>query len=142
MNYLGMTFAWILVISGILGIILGAFWAMPKYRVYSAGLGVQQQKLVGEAELKRAQQNRLIIIEQAKAGVEAAKYDARAEVERAKGVAEANEIIAEGLGGPGGYLRYLYIQGIKEAQRDGTAQIIYIPTEAGLPILEATRTFK
>jgi regulator of protease activity HflC (stomatin/prohibitin superfamily) len=99
---------------------------------------------VYEAELKRAEQNRHIRVleaqamneaatSQAEAQVKIAQAEATAEVERAKGVAQANEIIGESLKGNEDYLRYLYINGI--TKRDG--QIIYIPTEAGLPILEA-----
>ncbi|NVJ97777.1 MAG: membrane protease subunit [Alphaproteobacteria bacterium] len=101
-------------------------------------INVWQQGLQGQAELARAEQNRQIVVNEAKAKLEAAKYWAQAEVERAKGVAEANKIIANGLGGPEGYLRYLYIEGLKEAEASGN-KIIYIPTEAGLPILEAGR---
>lgn len=60
---------------------------------------------------------------------------AAAEVERAKGVAEANRIIGESLKNNEGYLRYLWIQGLQ----DGSSEVIYVPTEASLPILEATR---
>ena len=60
---------------------------------------------------------------------------AQAEVERAKGVAEANEIIGESLKENEAYLRYLWIIGLQ----DGSSEVIYIPTEANLPILEATR---
>lgn len=99
-------------------------------------VNVWQQELEGRAELARAEQNRQIVINEARARNEAAKYWAEAEIARAKGVAEANRIIADGLGGPEGYLRYLYIEGLKEAEAAG-ASVIYIPTEAGLPILEA-----
>lgn len=34
-------------------------------------------------------------------------------------------------------LRYLWIQGLQEG---ATPQVVYVPTEAGLPILEAGRT--
>ncbi|MEL6113544.1 MAG: membrane protease subunit, partial [Pseudomonadota bacterium] len=68
--------------------------------------------------------------------LEAAKFYAEAEIERAKGVAEANRIVAEGLGGPDGYLRYLWINKLGENQQD----VIYIPTEAGIPLLEAGRS--
>lgn len=57
----------------------------------------------------------------------------QAEVERAKATAEANRIIGESLKNNEAYLSYLWIQGLK----DGTGERIYIPTEAGLPILEA-----
>ena len=72
---------------------------------------------------------------EAEAKLESAKLLAQAEVERAKGVAEANRIVADGLGGPEGYLRYLYIENLSASQ----GQIIYVPTEGGLPILEAGR---
>jgi hypothetical protein len=107
--------------------ILG-MWGCPKYNVW-------QQGLQGEAELVRAQQNRQIEIEEAKARKEAASMLAEAEVVRAKGVAEANKIIGESLHGDIGeaYLRYLWIEGLK----DSSGERIYIPTEAGIPILEA-----
>lgn len=98
----------------------------PSYNVYTNKLG-------GEAELKRAESNRKIAVESAKAQLEAAKSLAAAEVERAKGVAEANKIIGDSLKNNEGYLRYLYIQNLES----GNNSVIYIPTEAGLPILEA-----
>ena len=104
---------------------------MPRYNVW-------QQGLEGKAALARAEQDRQIAIYEADAAAAAADRWAEAEVARARGVAEANRIIADGLGGPEGYLRYLYIEGLKDARSEGV-QIIYVPTEAGLPILEAGR---
>ncbi len=60
---------------------------------------------------------------------------AQAEIERAKGVAEANRIIGDSLKNNDSYLRYLWIDNIHNTSN----QIIYIPTEASLPILEAKR---
>jgi hypothetical protein len=59
-------------------------------------------------------------------------------VERAIGVAEANEIIGESLRENEAYLRYLWINGL----HDGSSEVIYIPTEANLPILEAVRKMR
>lgn len=87
----------------------------------------------GKAEFAQAEQNRQIKILEAQALKESAKLQAEAEIERAKGVAEANRIIGEGLRGNEEYLRYLWIQGLQTNQQ----QVIYVPTEAGLPILEA-----
>jgi len=56
--------------------------------------------------------------------------EAEAEVERARGVAEANDIIAGSLEGNEEYLRYLWINGLQTNQM----QVIYVPTEANLPI--------
>ena len=53
-------------------------------------------------------------------------------------MAEANKIIGKSLQGNESYLRYLYIHGLETAEKNGS-QIIYIPTEAGLPILESQR---
>lgn len=104
---------------------------------------VWQQGLAGQAELKRAEQNRQITVLEAQAANDAAtqnaeakikieKANAEAEIERARGVAEANRIIGDSLEGNEAYLRYLWVNKI------GTGnQTIYVPTEAGLPITEA-----
>ena len=111
----------------------GVYW-QPMYAVW-------QQDLEGQAELARANQNKQIRISQARALSEAAAFEAEAEITRAKGVAEANRIIADGLGGPEGYLRWRYIEMLQETGKDGR-ETIYVPTEAGIPILEAGRLNK
>ena len=105
---------------------------IPIYKVWAKGLA-------GEASLREAEFSKQNIIQEAKANAEAAILLAEAEVNRAKGVAEANAIIADGLGGADGYLRYLYIEGLKMNKQN---QIIYVPTEAQLPVLEAGRLGK
>lgn len=87
----------------------------------------------GKAQLAEAQYNRQIKVREAEAAYESAKLKAKAEVERAKGVAEANKIIGQSLRDNEGYLRYLWIQGLQ----DGNSEVIYVPTEANLPLLEA-----
>jgi regulator of protease activity HflC (stomatin/prohibitin superfamily) len=97
----------------------------------------------GKATLLEAENSKKALIEQAKAENESAtlqaearikiaKAEAQAEIERAKGVAEANKIIGESLRGNNEYLRYLQIDAI----RGSKGEKIYIPTEAGLPIIE------
>lgn len=114
--------------SGIVSLLLLAsvMGGCPIYNVW-------QQDLQGQAELARAEQNRRIAIEEARAAEESAKSYANAEVIRAEGVAKANAIIQDGLGGPDGYLRYLWIQNLPNGKT------VYVPTEAGLPITEAGR---
>lgn len=102
--------------------------AIPIYNVWRKELG-------GKAALKEAEWDKQIQIEEAKANLEAEKLNAKSEVERAKGVAEANAIIGEGLRDNEAYLRYLWIEGL----HDSNNEIVYVATEAGLPILEATR---
>jgi len=109
-------------------LIAGGMYGCPQYNVW-------QQELSGQAELARASQNRQIAIQEAEAKSAAAELLAEAEIKRAHGVAEANKIVAESLGGPEGYLRWLWIDQVTASQN----QMIYVPTEAGLPILEASR---
>lgn len=92
----------------------------------------------GMAEFRQAEQNRQIRIEEAKAKDEAAQYLAKAEVTKARGVSEANDIMSKSLGGPEGYLRWKYIEMLEETGQDSNT-IVYIPTEAAMPILEAGR---
>lgn len=114
-------------------IITTAVWlyAIPQYNVWRASLA-------GEAELRRAEQNRRITVEEANAKKAAAQALADAEVIRAKGVAEANRIVGESLSDSENYLRYLWIDNLGNTSN----QVIYIPTEAGLPILEAGKAVK
>ena len=118
----------LLTIGGIALLALVLLFGVPVYNVW-------QQEMTGKAELSRAEQNRQIRIQEAKAKKEAAVFEAEAEVERAKGVAQANKIIGESLNENENYLRYLWIQSLN----DGNAETIYVPTEANLPILEADR---
>lgn len=93
--------------------------------------GVWSNRLAGQAEYVRAEQNRKILIESAKANLEAEKLNAQAEIERAKGAAEAIRI-ENGSITPT-YIQYLWVR----QQNTSANKVIYIPTEAGLPILEA-----
>lgn len=98
-------------------------------------LSVWEERQKGLAELARAESNRTIKVLESEADKEAAKRYAEAEVIRAHGVAQANAIIGESLKGNEAYLRYRWIEGLQTNQM----MTIYVPTEAGLPILEAGR---
>lgn len=108
-----------------------SLFAVPEYHVW-------QQNKEGEAELARAEQNRQIAIQEARAKEESAKSLANAEVIRAEGIAQANKIIGNSLQNNDAYIHYLWIEALKESNSD----VIYIPTEAGIPITESTRFFK
>jgi hypothetical protein len=112
----------------------------PPYNVWEKGLQ-------GKAELAQAEYSRQIAVQEAQAkfdsagrlaeaAILAAKGSAQAEIEKARGIAEANTIVADSLKGHEEYLRYLWIDRVA-----GSAgrEVIYVPTEANLPILEATR---
>ena len=117
------------IIAGVLllaAVAFGCMYGYPKYRLYS-------QELRGQANLREAEWSKQIIIEEARAEKESSTLKAQSEIERAKGVAEANKIIGDSLQGNESYLRYLWIQGLN----DGSSEVIYVPTEANLPLLEA-----
>lgn len=120
-------------VTSLVIILIGGFavlclWGCPHYNVYT-------QRKEGEAQLAKAQANRQVQVAEGLAKKEASVYLAEAEVIRARGVDSAIRIIGKGLQQNEAYLRYLYIQELKETQN----QVIYLPTEAGLPILEANR---
>lgn len=115
------------VVATIVLVVVVLMFSIPKYKVWTS-------ELEGRAEFVRAEQNRQIKIEEAKANLEAEKLNAQAEVERAKGAAAAIEIENGKLTET--YIRYLWVR----QQNDlNDKTIIYIPTEGGLPILESTR---
>ena len=115
----------ITIAGGVVWMIAGA----PQWNVW-------QRELQGKAELAQATYNRQIAVQEAEAKKEASKSLAEAEVIRAEGVAKANEIIGQSLENNEAYLRYLWIDSV--ANKDH--QIIYVPTETNMPILEAGRT--
>ena len=100
----------------VLTLVLAFMAIMPQYRLY------------------RATVEKRILVEQARAEADAAVDLKRAEVTRAEGVAEANVIIADSIDEQ--YIRWLYVQNLAD---HNASEIIYIPTEGGLPIFEAPR---
>ncbi|MDE6019359.1 MAG: hypothetical protein K2G85_11185 [Muribaculaceae bacterium] len=114
-------------VAGIVVIIVAMAFIRPWYNVWS-------QEMEGKAEFAKAEQNRKIKIEEAKANLEAEKLNAQAEIERAKGAAEAIRI-ENGSITPT-YIQYLWVR----QQSDlNNKTVIYVPTESNLPILESTR---
>ncbi|MBQ7942240.1 MAG: hypothetical protein IJ328_07550 [Muribaculaceae bacterium] len=114
-------------IAVILVCIVGLFIAVPYYNVW-------QQEMSGRAEFAKAEQNRKIKIEEAKANLEAEKLNAQAEIERAKGAAEAIRIENGSL--TPAYIQYLWV---RQQANLNDKTVIYVPTETNLPILEANR---
>ena len=120
------TFAVIGVIVIIAVVIGGLMYLLPKYGVY-------QKELRGKADLKEAEWNKQIAIEEAKAELESATLKKEADIIRAEGIAEANKIIATSLTPE--YIRWRWVENLNT----GNTETIYVATEAGLPILEAGR---
>lgn len=109
-----------LLVALALAIVIIWTWRLvsPRYTLYKAN--IERQVQVADARSK----------------ADAASLLAESEIERAKGVAEANRIIADSITPE--YTTWLYVDQLDEVVANG-GQIIYIPTEAGIPVLEAGR---
>lgn len=114
-------------VAGVVLVIVAMAFVMPWYNVWS-------QEMEGKAEFAKAEQNRKIKIEEAKANLEAEKLNAQAEIERAKGAAEAIRIENGSLTPT--YIQYLWV---RQQGNLNNKTVVYVPTETNLPILEATR---
>jgi predicted aminopeptidase len=125
--------AFIITTASILGLLF--LLAIPLCMYGCPQYGVYEQKMEGEAELAKAEYSRRTAVVEAQARLDSAAKLAEAEVARARGVAQANQIIGASLKDNESYLRYLWIDKLDSTK----GQIIYVPTEAGLPILEAGR---
>ena len=127
MNKKGQEFLGVIVLGILALLVIGAFmYVMPTYNVWA-------KEMNGKASLAEAEWDRQIQVKEAEANLESEKLNALSEIERAKGVAESNTIIGEGLKDNEEYLKYLWVKGLT----DGSSEVIYIPTEANMPILEA-----
>ncbi len=116
-----------MIILGFVILIAVLFGLAFTYRHYS----VWSMEMQGKAKLAEATQSRQIQVEQAKA-----------ELDAAKDIAKAITIVGEVAKKYPEYRKQMYIQAFAEAMTDDNnriQQIIYIPTEAGIPILEAKR---
>lgn len=111
-------------------IIFLMMWGWPRYNVW-------RQEMAGKAEMAKAEQNRRILVEEAKARLEAEKLNAEAEVARARGMAEAMKIENGQLSTI--YNQYLFIRTLEKlADRGNLPQIIYMPSEGLVPVLDMT----
>lgn len=121
------------IVGGVLGIftflialvILG-MWGCPRYNVYS-------QKKEGEALLAHSVAAKEVMVNEAKAKMESASLLANADTIRAHGIARSNQIIGSSLTPE--YLHWFWIEGLEKNQN----AVIYVATEANLPIMEANR---
>ena len=127
-------FKWFISISVLVTVlVLGLMFGLPKYNVWRSHIAIESAENHGKAAMAEAEEDRKILIEEAKANLEAQKLNSKAEVERAKGMAEAIEIENGKLTEM--YVHYLWVRNIDKMDGDK----IYIPTEANMPILEAGR---
>lgn len=116
----------VVVVLFFVGLFLAWRWITPGINLHKAE--IENQRVISQ---QKAESDAAVYA--ARSTVTQSKAKAEAEVERAKGAAQAQAIIADTLTEP--YLRYLYITNLGTSEHE----VIYLPTEAGLPILEAGR---
>ncbi len=110
----------------IIALIASLFFVGPQYKVW-------QQSLEGKAELQKAEYTRQVAVLEAQAKLDSASKLAQAEIERAKGVAQANQIIGESLKDNPEYLSYLWITGLEEGAEKGNKTVYLIPSQGNIP---------
>ena len=115
----------VLIIISLLAIATLFLWGCPQYKVYAASKA-------GEAELAKADYSKKVQVVEAQAKNESSFLLAGADTVRAHGIARSNEIIGNSLSD--NYLKWFFIDGLDKNQN-----IIYVPTEANIPIMEASR---
>ncbi|MDQ8005593.1 MAG: hypothetical protein REI64_12390 [Pedobacter sp.] len=115
----------------VLIVIITLMWGLPRYNVW-------QQEMAGKAEMAKAEQNRRILVEEAKARLEAEKLNAEAEIERAKGMAAAMKVENGTLSAT--YNQYLFIRTLEKlADKGSLPQIIYVPSEGLTPVMDLNK---
>lgn len=119
-------FGYVIIIAGGSAVLAFVIWLLPQVGIYYATSS-------GKAALMEAESTRQVRVLESRAKKDAATYEAEAEVERAKGVAQANKIIGDSLKDNPRYLQYLYITGLQEGSEKGN-RTIYVPTEGGMPV--------
>ena len=122
--------ALVIVFAAIAILVVVLMVGLPVYNVW-------QQEMAGKAEMAKAEQNRKILIEEAKARLEAEKLNAQAEVERARGMAEAMKLENGTLNTT--YNQYLFIRTLEKlADKGDLPQIIYMPAEGLVPVMDVS----
>ena len=120
-------------VVGIIGV-AALMFGLPVYNVW-------QQEMAGKAEMAKAEQNRRILVEEAKAKLEAEKLNAQAEIERARGMAEAMKVENGTLNET--YNQYLFIRTLEKlADKGSLPQIIYLPSEGMIPVMDLNKNSK
>jgi regulator of protease activity HflC (stomatin/prohibitin superfamily) len=128
-DFLAGTVATVIIVGAIIGGIIGVVWVIQPVRVMVAEYSVKTAELHGSAELKRAEQNRQILVEQA-----------RAERDAAQLTADAIAIVGQAAKDFPEYRQQEFIRAFGEAVKDHAVNtVIYVPTEGNIPVTEAGR---
>ena len=113
-------------VVGLAGVIViaGLAFGLPQY-------GVWTKTLSGKAQLQEAEYTRQVAVLEAQAKKDSAQQLAEAEVIRARGVAQANQIIGDSLKGNPAYLQYLWIT---QGEENTNRTVYMVPSNGGAPV--------
>ena len=117
-------------IALMLGVIAGTWFGYKTLQIWAA-------EMSGRVTLAEVKFRNMARIEEAETNASVAEIEGQTEIIRAHSAAQANEMLISSLGGSDAYLRYLYIKMLEEQGSAGS--VIYVPTEAGIPVLETGR---
>jgi len=123
---------WYAIYTAVFTAITATLWALvgyPKWRVWAS----HQE---GLADLMMARNEQQVQVAEAQGRLDAAQLNKKAAVVEAEAVALQIEAIGKQLTTHDLYLKWQWIKMMEERPKSST---IYVPTEANIPILEATR---
>jgi regulator of protease activity HflC (stomatin/prohibitin superfamily) len=116
----------------VLIIILWALFGYPMWKVWASGKS-------GEADLQQAHKEQQIQVSKAQGRLDAARLNKEAAIIEAEAVSEQITRIGAQLTEHDLYLKWQWIK-MMEERPEGS--VIYVPTEASMPILEAGKRGK
>jgi hypothetical protein len=125
------TMADYLIILAVAIVVALVLWALLGYPIWN----VWASHKSGQADLQQARNEQQIQIAQAQSRLDAAELNKKAAIIEAEAVSAQVKEIGTQLTEHSLFLRWQWIKMMED--RDG--ETIYVPTEANLPILEATR---
>jgi regulator of protease activity HflC (stomatin/prohibitin superfamily) len=118
-----------IIILVVMGVIVWAVYGYPMWRVWA-------QERAGAADLAQAHMEQQVQVARAKGRLDAAQLNKQAAIVEAEAVSEQIKRIGEQLTSHDLYLKWQWIKMMEETDNN---DVIYVPTEANIPILEATR---
>lgn len=115
------------VVAIVLVLIVWSLFGLPVWRVWA-------QSKQGEADLQQAHKEQQIQVSKAQGRLDAASINKQAAIIEAEAVSAQIERIGKTLTEHDLYLRWQWIKMMEERPNNS---VIYVPTEANMPILEA-----
>ena len=123
--------AYLAVGAGVIIVLGWIVWSLIGHPIWNVWASQKE----GEADLRQARNEQQIQIAQAQSRLDAAELNKKAAVVEAQAVAEQIHTIGDQLKNHDLFLRWQWIKMMEERR----GETIYVPTEANLPLLEATR---